>query len=183
MTNNVNKYSIELYQAPESEPITLDEVKTFLRIDGDSENDSISIMISAARMAAEKYMRNSIISQKWKLSFDEITNCKVSLPYGPVTAIDSVNLISTSGESTEFSDTNYYLTAGNRSIYFSQIPNGRRVEIIFSTGMAEDATTVSALIKQGLLAHIAFMYERKQLDVEPGSTAKSLYNFYRNIGI
>lgn len=174
---------IELYQAPSVEPLSVDDVKQYLRIDGDSEDQTISTMISSARMAAEKYMKLSIISQKWKLTFNETTPDEVSLPYGPVTGIDSVKTIDENNVETVFASSNYYLTAGNLSIYFNEIPSDLKVQIIYNTGFSSSAANVPALIKQGMLAHIAFMFDRKVFASELNSTAKNLYNFYRNINL
>ena len=175
--------AIQLHQAPAVEPVTVAEVKTYLRIDGESEDGLISSMISAARIAAEKYMKVSIISQKWKLSFDEICPQEIRLPYGPVVAIDSVKTIDSEATETTFDSDNYYLTSGNLSIYFREIPSGQRVEIIYSTGFGAAADNVPELIKQGIMAHVALMFERKLAVAEVSETAKSLYNVYRNITI
>lgn len=173
--------AIKLHAQPTIEPVSLEEVKTYLRIDGESENSLITSMIKAAREAAEKYMRISINNQKWKLSFDESTPEEAALPYGPVNAVDSVKVFDDSETETTFSTNNYYLSAGNSSIIFKQIPSGRRVEVIYSTGIAADAASVPVLIKQGILTHIALMFERNSIIPEINTAAKSLYNFYRAV--
>lgn len=173
--------AIKLHVQPTIEPVTLDEVKTYLRIDGESENSLITSMIKAARESAEKYMRVSINTQKWKLSFDEVAPQEVVLPYGPVNAVDSVKVFDDSETESTFSTDNYYLSAGNRSIIFKQIPSGRRIEIIYSTGISADAAGVPVLIKQGMFTHIALMFERNSIIPEINTTAKSLYNFYRAV--
>ncbi len=175
--------AIVLHTQPSVEPVTLAEVKTYLRTDGESENSLITSMAKAAREAAEKYMRISINTQKWKISFNESTPEEVVLPYGPVNAMDSVKVFDDSETETTFDAANYYLTAGNRSIFFKQIPSGRRVEIIYSTGISADAAGVPVLIKQGILTHTSLMYERNSLIPEINSTAKSLYDFYRAVMI
>ncbi len=48
---------------PTAEPLTLDEVKLHLRIDGDDENDWIEPQITAARQAAENFCNRYIAEQ------------------------------------------------------------------------------------------------------------------------
>jgi uncharacterized phiE125 gp8 family phage protein len=181
MSNNIP--AIVLYQAPSVEPLSVDEVKAYLRIDGNTEDALITSMIKSARTTAEKYMGLSLISQKWKLSFDDICAQEIELPYGPVVGIDLVKLYDAQNAETTFSTGNYYLTSGNLSIYFREIPSSQRVEIIYSTGFGASAGAVPELIKQGILAHIAFMYERKFVSNQATEVAKNLYSVYRKIKI
>ncbi len=174
---------IEIFQAPSVEPVSLDEAKTYLRIDGENEDDLINSMISAARITTEKYIGLSIISQKIKLSYDECVPTEIILPYGPVTAIDSVTIIDTDENDNLLDNSNYYLSAGKVSLIFNQQPYGRRTEIIYSTGLATDESDVPAILKQGLFAHIAGLYERKDASAAMSSASISLYNFYRNVRI
>ena len=55
--DNVNYIRLEPVQAPEYEPITLDEAKTHLRVDSEYEDAYISSLLTVARDEAESYTR------------------------------------------------------------------------------------------------------------------------------
>jgi hypothetical protein len=57
-------------RAPDSDPVTMDEVKLHLKIDGSSEDDSIKMMIVAATTAAEQFMSRALIDRTYKLYLD-----------------------------------------------------------------------------------------------------------------
>ncbi|MEQ1790660.1 MAG: head-tail connector protein, partial [Rickettsiales bacterium] len=68
MSNNRERL-LERISAPATEPITLAEAKLYLRVDSSSEDNLITDLIVAARMSAEAWLKNSLISQSWKLVY------------------------------------------------------------------------------------------------------------------
>lgn len=61
---------IKLIMAPASEPITLDEAKLHLRVDHADDDTLITMLIGAARAAAESICRRAFITQQWCLYLD-----------------------------------------------------------------------------------------------------------------
>lgn len=55
---------------PAVEPVTIDEVQSFLRIDGDSEDGMLSSLITVARDWAERSSGRSFITQDWEMILD-----------------------------------------------------------------------------------------------------------------
>lgn len=51
-----------------SEPISLDDAKLHLRVDGTGEDGLIGSMITSARTSCERRMQRSILAQSWKLT-------------------------------------------------------------------------------------------------------------------
>lgn len=76
---------------PVTEPVELDEVKTFLSIDLDTEeHDSLlTSLITTARQAVETYTGLSLVDSSVVAQFDNIYD-NVELPYGPVKSLTSV---------------------------------------------------------------------------------------------
>jgi len=60
-----------LVTAPASEPLTLNEVKLFLRVDDTTEDDFITSLITAARGLVEGHTWMPLISQTWAMQFDK----------------------------------------------------------------------------------------------------------------
>ncbi len=145
---------------PVSEPLTLAEAKLYLRVDGNEEDSLIADLISAARDAAEKYLRNSLVEQQWKLSFDDYAPQTVTLAYGPVVSVESVTLIDRDGNAQIYSSSLYSLNAGKDALRFNTVLYGHRIEILYNTGYGNPAD-IPAPIRYGMLAHIAAMYEQR----------------------
>ncbi len=135
---------------PEIEPVTADEVKEFLRISGDAENSTIEDLIKSARIEAEKYMKASLITQKWRLAYCSSTEMEVDLPMGPVSSIDSVKLIDKNGDETAFSASNYYLSPAKYFLFFDVLPSAKFIYIDYFAGYGEEADNVPQIIKTAL---------------------------------
>jgi len=67
---------LELVQQPDTEIISLQEVKDYLNISHDFEDDMLKFLIKATREAIETVMQKSIIHQTWRytLSRNEFAN-------------------------------------------------------------------------------------------------------------
>lgn len=150
---------LTLVTAPASEPLTLAETKAYLKVTTSGDDTLLGNLIIAARKAAEQYMRISLITQSWKLSYDKYTPSCVILPFGPVQSITSVTAIARDDTQAVISDDNYYLSSGNRRLVFDASPLGKRVDIIYVAGYGTGASDVPAPIRYGMLAHIAAIYD------------------------
>jgi uncharacterized phiE125 gp8 family phage protein len=62
---------LEVSTAPTIEPVTLIEVKDFLRVTGTDDDALISELIVAARRAGEDFTRRTFITTTYKLSLDD----------------------------------------------------------------------------------------------------------------
>lgn len=156
--NDVRKFLLERIEAPASEPLTLEETKLYLRVDSDVEDSLIEDLIVAARMAAEQFLRQSLMMQSWKLAYDDYLPEFVRLPMGPVTGVESVTVISRTGDEQVITDNYYYLNAARDMLILDSVLFGHRVEVMYDTGYG-DAADVPSPIRGGLLAHIAAMYD------------------------
>lgn len=172
---------IEQATAPASEPLTLTETKEFLRVETSGDDDMITRMIAVARIAAEQYLRRSLITQSWKVSFDDYAPQEVNLPRGTIQSITSAKLIARDGTETLISASNYYLSA-RRKLVFDIAPMSHRVEIVYSAGYG-DASTVPENIKQGMLSHVSRMYDERSANVPIVKSAITLYEPYRIINL
>ena len=78
--------SWKLKTAPSTEPVTLTEAKLHLKMDDiTTDDDLITSLIKAARMACESYCNMGFISQTWEYGLDKFQN--IDLNKYPVTAI------------------------------------------------------------------------------------------------
>ncbi|KLK92717.1 hypothetical protein AA309_13715 [Microvirga vignae] len=87
---------------PAVEPVTLLEMKAYLRVDGEAEDDLISGLIRAARLMVESASRRILIEQRWRLVMDRWPqDGKVLLPISPLLTVDGIKVIDAAGIATE----------------------------------------------------------------------------------
>ncbi|WP_152051820.1 head-tail connector protein [Tautonia marina] len=209
------RQSLALVTPPASEPVSLSEAKAWARIDGSDDDATLTALITAARLAAEQYLRRSLITQTWKLTLDlcgargsepwwdgvvdgplnslygGLPNT-IPLPRGPVSAISSVVTYDLDNSSATYSASNYRLdNSGDRlilnygAIWPANIRPKAGCEITYTAGYGSAATAVPQPIKQGILIHVASLYEQRgncedAMALPPGTAM--LYSPYRIMG-
>ncbi len=93
---------------PTVEPVSVDQARTWLRIDGNGEDETIGMLIRAARRFIERRTNRALISSTWTLTLDRFpAYClgdpiaqlapTIQLPRGPVTAVNAVKYVDTAG--------------------------------------------------------------------------------------
>jgi uncharacterized phiE125 gp8 family phage protein len=192
-----NRKSYDLIEAPATEPVSLSDVKTFLRIDG-NENDAIlNILIASARRTAEEYTKRAFITQTWRLSMDSFCvddgvvrppfipqGHSIQLSRQPIQSITSITTVDSAGTSLTVPPSTYTLDTASGRILLNALkswPSDLRSEaaivITFIAGW-DSSANVPAPIHQGILQHVAASYSSKVCaDIPAG--AKSLYDGFR----
>lgn len=66
--------SLKLVSAPGVDPVSLSEVKTYLRIDGSSDDVMLTNFISAATRLVESWLNRRLITQTWDFWLDAFPN-------------------------------------------------------------------------------------------------------------
>lgn len=178
---DTRQYALVRTAAPASEPVTLEDAKLYLRVDADTEDDMITDMIVSARMAAEQFLRRALITQTWKLSYDEHLEEQVILSVTPVTSISSITIFDRSGASNLLSSDTYYLNAAKDVLMVDNVIFGHRVEVVFTAGYG-NAADVPSPIKHGILNHIAAMYDIRGMEsVSMPEITKQVYMPFRQV--
>jgi hypothetical protein len=191
---------------PTSEPVTLAEVKLWMRIDTNDEDALILNLLKAARESAEKYLRRALITQTWNLSIDVpsssldlnlpdgvydlpitalmgVLPSSVELPYAPLQSITSVVTYDTSNASTTYSSANYFadtansrLALNNTASWPSNLRQSAAVVITYVCGYGT-AAQVPQAIKMAIMAHAQKMYDERTLCDLPADAVSSLRQF------
>lgn len=183
MSNNRERLLVRI-TAPTSEPITLAEAKLYLRVDSTSEDSLITDLIVAARMNAEQWLKSSLISQSWKLVYNDYLDSEVALSMPPIVSVSSVIVVNRDLTTQTISSANYYLNAAKNKLLFDNYISGFSMEIIYNTGYGT-AIQVPSPVKYGILAHIAAMYDERglmgQANLPPQVSA--LYSPFREVSL
>ena len=94
---------------PTIEPITVDELKLFARIDGDDEDSLLSTFIKAVREGAERYLGRALIRQTITMKMDFWPGDVIELPRPPLISITQVATIDEDDAETVYSSDYYYI--------------------------------------------------------------------------
>jgi uncharacterized phiE125 gp8 family phage protein len=80
---------------PAVEPVTLDEVKAFVRIDADDDDDMLGVLIAAAREFVEQQTGRQLVVSTFDYYRDSFTDCArgIRLPISPLHEVESVNYV------------------------------------------------------------------------------------------
>lgn len=91
-----------LVDGPAVEPILLAEMKAYLRVDDEGEDELILGLIKAARLMVEAASRRILIEQHWRLMLHRWpAGGRVLLPVSPLIAVESIKVFDAGGVATE----------------------------------------------------------------------------------
>ena len=160
------KGRIQVVTPPTTEPLTLSEVKSHLRIDGNYDDALLNSCITSARMFFESQCEISIASQELLLALDSFDDI-VYLPRGPVQSVEDISYSDTQNNTQTLADWIEDLVSNPARITpaFSQswpataeVVNA--VQVSYTAGYST-AELVPKLLKSGMLFYVAHLYENR----------------------
>lgn len=134
-----------------TEPVTLVEVKNYLRITNTRDDDYINSIIPNARIRAEKYLNSDILSKQRREYFAEICE-PINFRYSPVSTVDSVTIEGV----TMIVDTDYTVEGLDNPLFKLEQSSASKVAITYTTSGLD-----SSLVKPGILALVAELYHSR----------------------
>jgi uncharacterized phiE125 gp8 family phage protein len=165
--------------APVSEPLTVEEAKAHLRVDGTAEDVLIGSLILTSRLHIESALSLALIDQAWTLQLDRWPRGNdIEIPLSPLKAITGVRVRTASGDWLTVPSTSYLVDLASkppRLVWNAAtrpdpgVP-ATGIEIGFDAGFGPTGAYVPAPIRHALLLLIAHWYERREA-VEIGSDA------------
>jgi uncharacterized phiE125 gp8 family phage protein len=90
------------------EPLTMSDVKLYLRVEGPEDDTLIAMLIAAAREQAEILQGRDLVRKQWDLSYDYWPAYRVELK-SPTTSVDLVQYKDLSGETITMSANTDYV--------------------------------------------------------------------------
>lgn len=163
--------SVKLITAPATEPVSLAEAKTHLRVTSSDDDTLITALIAAARDAVEHELQRSLITQTWEKALDMFPDA-IELPHPPVQSITSLKYLDVDGVEQTLSSASYTLDTASDSAPAWLTPaygygwpdtyeEVNAVKVRYVAGWA-DATAVPQPIKQWMLLNIGHWYENRE---------------------
>lgn len=177
-----------LLTGPAVEPVTLADMKTWLRLDDDGEDRLVASLITASRLMVEAESGRCLVQQTWRLLLDRWpVSGFVRLPVTPVIGVEAVRVCS----AMDFSDPSTLsiswtpLPAGSFSVEGAGGPDARLVvhgspptpvreqagiEIDVLAGYGACAEAVPQPLRQAVRTIVARWYEQRG-DADGGTPA------------
>lgn len=174
--------ALVLIAGPGAEPLTLDEVKMHLRVDGNTEDALITSLILTSRLHIEAALGLALMTQSWKLVLDAWpADGLVPLPIAPVAAVTETRILAADGTPDTLPPGSFILDSSRRPARLAPSegqwpPPGRRyagIEIDLTAGFGTAPDDVPQPIRQALLLLIAHWYEHRD-PVEIGAPATAV---------
>ena len=157
--------SLRLLATPTIEPISLQEAKLHLRVDGTSEDFAILNKVTASRQLVELYTRRALIAQTWRLSLDKST-LEIALPWVPLAQVISVVL-----DEAVVSASDYHVDLdGARVIPLRQwpsplFPGGLKIDYI--AGYGNLSSDVPSVFREATLQTLGHLYTNREAQELP----------------
>lgn len=163
-----------LVTGPAVEPVTLAEMKLYLRLDGDDEDDLVSALIGAARLQVEAATRCALVAQTWRCLLGRWPASRaVPLPLWPVLALDSVAVTDAAGVAHVIDAGLTRLDAGcdpARLLVDGTVPDPGRsaggIAVTVTAGFGAGPQAVPAPLRQAIRMRVARWFESRG-DAEP----------------
>jgi uncharacterized phiE125 gp8 family phage protein len=163
----------KLITPPASEPVTLAEAKSHLRVDLNDDDTLINALITAARQMAEEYTRRAFITQTWEATF-----LPLGVPYRGIRLsrppVQQIVSITVDGQTLD--PTKYELLDDWIEFDPKPLPQDKIV-IRYNAGYGS-AADVPSPIKQAILQIVGHLYENRESQDMPG-LAVNLLQPYR----
>lgn len=154
-----------------SEPLTLSEVKTHLRLDGSDYDDILTPLIKTARQFGEEITGRDFINKTYKCYLDAFpTYCdgRILIKKSKLQSITSIKYY-LDDVLTTLDSSIYYITdsptyasiylKNNQSYPVTIDERKQAVEITFVAGYGASASSVPQGLKQAMLSHITYLYK------------------------
>ncbi len=182
MTTTNRHRGLTRVTAPAAEPVSISEAREYLRISHSDDDARLGDMIITARTLAEQWLKRSLVTQSWKLTFEDCISGTIRLPMGPVQSIYSVVGNSIENVATTIPATAYALSAAKDALVVDSIITSYRIDITYIAGYGASGQ-IPKPIKIGMLQHIATMYDGEVSLAPIPDDVLSMYMPFRELAL
>ncbi|GGH13884.1 hypothetical protein GCM10007036_12790 [Alsobacter metallidurans] len=156
------------------EPITLAELKDWLKIDVADEDALLAAAIAAARLGVEAASGRKLVTQTWRLVLNAWPPSPLSLPVTPVQAVSAIRVFNAANVATTVATAVYQFSGAfnpPQLALLGAVPAPGRplggIEIDMTAGYGAAAATVPEALRMAVRLFAAHLYENRG-DGAPG---------------
>ena len=157
---------------PSTEPVTLDQAKTHLRVDIDASDDEITAWISAAREHVEQFCNRAFCEATFAVIYDGLLPAGSSALFVPMpgATIDGITYVDADGVTQAFSD--YTFDAERQEVAPDDSwPAGTSLRVAVSAG---DDDNVPYPVFAAILLYIGDMYQHRMAQVQDAKLTENM---------
>ncbi|MCT4654840.1 MAG: head-tail connector protein [Cohaesibacter sp.] len=145
----------KLITPPAKEPVSLEDMKAYLKQDSSAEDDLLSALIIAARSYLEQVTGRHFLSQIWQVTLKVTKEREISLPFHPVQRLVSLAALTDQGDLTALDLGDFKLEQHSnpaiiKKLQSSHPPSAGRLVIQLETGFGGQESDVPPPILQAL---------------------------------
>lgn len=164
-----------LIAAPASEPVSLAEMKSWLREDANDEDDLIQALVVSARMSLEAFTRRFFVTQSWRIVMDcwPSEDGRLIIPFTPFQSISAIRVFDAADLPHALLADSYRAPASSqegRLIFKTSPPAPGRcydgIEIDFVVGYGGQAAHTPEPLRRAIMALAAHWHERRGDDTD-----------------
>ncbi len=170
-----------LLAGPGVEPVTLVEAKQFLRIEDSAEDSFIDTLITAARLHIEGTTGRALISQSWRVVYDNWPSDRtIRLPVAPLISLSAITAYDVDGNATSLALAQFQPESRTApaSIFLPRLPSDAPplreragIEVDYIAGFGSAPGDVPSDLRQGILMLVGYWFEHRDAVVIAGSGA------------
>ncbi len=157
--------------SPAVEPISVTDVKTFLRFDNTHEDVLIGSLITTARLYVENKINRKLISQDCLLYLDKISKTRLlDIVVGPIQTVTQIQIYNANNSPTLIAPDSYELDLisyparlfQKQADWAQETRKFNAIEITMRIGYGDNSTDVPEPIRQAMRILVAHWFERRE---------------------
>ena len=167
-----------LLTAPAVEPVTLDEARSFLRVEHNDDDEVIAALVAGSRIHVEAQTRRALITQSWRITADNWPqDGRLAILPAPLQALTAARVYDLDGNAQDVDLQAFVPDLGASALVFAPwaLPAPGRIaagiELDVTVGYGDAAVDVPEPLRQAIRLLMAHWYENRGL-VASGATAR-----------
>lgn len=153
--------------------VTVEELKSHLRISNDQEDDYLSGLIAAATSLIDGgagWLGRALLTQTWKLTLDAFPCDAITIPLPPLQTVESITFIDENGDEQTVDEEDYAILMSEpakvRPAPGSSWPvtssRSGAVEVVFTAGYGDEGSATPAPIRQWIMMVCGSLYANRE---------------------
>jgi uncharacterized phiE125 gp8 family phage protein len=162
------KFSLTRSSDAAVEPVSLTDLKAYLRVDHSSDDTELGYVLTTARQTVERDTGRSLITQTWVLRLDEWPTKYIELYRPPIQSVTSITYLDSNGATQTWASTNYVVDIYSRPglvrlAYGCDWPSirgdERGIVVTYVAGYGAAGTAVPADLRQAVKHLVRLHYD------------------------
>ncbi|NVK33694.1 MAG: phage head-tail connector protein [Rhodobacteraceae bacterium] len=163
-----------LIDPPTIEPVSVADMRAYLRVSGTQEEELLGDLVKAARQHVERETRRALISQNWRLYLENWPFGRVIvLPVAPILSVSEVAVYDLDGDRHLLSSDDYQLDKARSPARLRVRPgaglplqNLNGIEVDFTAGYGPTESDVPENLRQSIRMLAAHWFEHREAVAE-----------------